>query len=385
MLSLEATKAVVLVLMLVLTLAAGLLPLYVFKVLEKRMSEVALSVSLCFGAGVLLATVFLHLLPETKENFQYAMEEGFIQDTDYPVAEVSVLSGFFLVYLMEEVIHSWVAHKTGDHDPQVTHEGPATVEEAQKEARTRRSNKVSELHHSTSSSLGVAVIKEVKGYLNGSFETEEATPDSERNGEASSSVHIHHRQDQVNPRLSLVGTLMVVMALSFHSVMEGLAIGLEESNQDIWTLFAALVCHKVVLAFSMSMELLQAGMKLFPFLVSVSIFSLASPLGGLIGALVAGLSDQESAAGTLTPTFLQALAGGTILYVTFCEVLERERGKPINGFPKFLALLFGFGIMAVLEAVSGHEHDHHDDVGSDSTMTTNSPALYSSPLFPEPI
>ncbi|XP_063885232.1 zinc transporter ZIP2-like isoform X2 [Scylla paramamosain] len=385
MLSLVATKAVVLVLMLLLTLAMGLLPLYVYKVLARRLNQVALSISLCFGAGVLLSIVFLHLLPETQENFHYAMEEGFIQHTSYPVAEVSVCSGFFLVYLMEEVIHGWVAHQKGIQDPQVTNEGPATVEEAQKEARARRrSSRMSELRQSTSSVLGVTVIKEMKGYLNGSFEGEEATPDSEKNCEASNSVHIHHRQDQVTPGLSLVGTLMVVTALSFHGVMEGLAIGLEENNQDIWTLFAALCCHKVILAFSMSMELLQAGMKLYPFLLSVTIFSLASPLGGLVGALVAGFSDQESVAGILTTTLLQAVSGGAILYVTFCEVLQRERTKPMNGFLKFLALLFGFGIMAALEAVSGHEHGHHD-TGNNSDMTTTSPVLCSSSPLPEPI
>ncbi|KAK8405661.1 hypothetical protein O3P69_001862 [Scylla paramamosain] len=123
MLSLVATKAVVLVLMLLLTLAMGLLPLYVYKVLARRLNQVALSISLCFGAGVLLSIVFLHLLPETQENFHYAMEEGFIQHTSYPVAEVSVCSGFFLVYLMEEVIHGWVAHQKGIQDPQVTQRG----------------------------------------------------------------------------------------------------------------------------------------------------------------------------------------------------------------------------------------------------------------------
>lgn len=67
-----------------------------------------LSASLCFGAGVLLSIVFLHLLPETQANFDYAMVEGYMHETHYPVAQVAVLSGFFLVYLIEEVIHAWV-------------------------------------------------------------------------------------------------------------------------------------------------------------------------------------------------------------------------------------------------------------------------------------
>lgn len=228
---------------------------------------------------------------------------------------------------------------------------------------------------SRSTALGVAVLKEVNGYLNASFEVETGGG-CERGDEGTShSVHIHHRHEPAAEGLSLMGTLLVVTALSFHGVMEGLAIGLEENVRDIWTLFGALCSHKVILAFSMSMELLQTGMKLKAFLISIVIFSVASPLGGLIGALVAGFTTEETAAGLMAPTMLQAISGGTILYVTFCEVLERERTKPMNGFLKFVALLLGFGVMAALEAVGGHEHGHEQD-----TDQTTSSVLCPSPL-----
>lgn len=81
--------------------------------------QAGLSACLCFGAGVLLSIVFLHLLPETQANFEYAMDVGFIHETHYPVAEVAVLSGFFFVYFMEEVIHAWVDHHTKIKEVQV--------------------------------------------------------------------------------------------------------------------------------------------------------------------------------------------------------------------------------------------------------------------------
>ena len=31
---------------------------------------------------------------------------------------------------------------------------------------------------------------------------------------------------------------LLVLALSFHAVFEGLAVGLEEKQEDVWTLFA---------------------------------------------------------------------------------------------------------------------------------------------------
>lgn len=63
--------------------------------------------------------MFLHLLPETQGNFQYAMEVGYIHETSYPVGEVAVLSGFFLVYFIEEVIHAWVDHHTAVKEVEV--------------------------------------------------------------------------------------------------------------------------------------------------------------------------------------------------------------------------------------------------------------------------
>lgn len=42
-----------------------------------------------------------------------------MSETSYPVAEVAVCSGFFLVYLIEEVIHTWVAHHTKMHEVEV--------------------------------------------------------------------------------------------------------------------------------------------------------------------------------------------------------------------------------------------------------------------------
>lgn len=229
---------------------------------------------------------------------------------------------------------------------------------------------------SRSTALGVAVIKEVNGYLNNTFEGDEEAVGNEKGAEDTRhSIHIHHRHEPAAEGLSLMGTLLVVTALSFHGVMEGLSIGLEENIRDIWTLFAALCSHKVILAFSMSMELLQTGMNLKPFLVSIIIFSVASPIGGLIGALVKGFSTEETAAGLLGPTMLQAVSGGTILYVTFCEVLERERTKPMNGFLKFVALLLGFGVMAGLEAVGGHEHGHDHETTSDILCPTVLPSV----------
>ena len=47
-----------------------------------------------------------------------------------------------------------------------------------------------------------------------------------------------------------------MLALSFHAVFEGLAVGLEESSPDVWTMFGAIATHKFIITFCVRFNLL---------------------------------------------------------------------------------------------------------------------------------
>lgn len=95
-------KIIALTLLGVFSLFFGLLPLRLRKALAKetKKRERIVSCLLCFGGGVLLATVFTHMLPETREGFSIATP-----DVTYPLAEVVICIGFFLIYFVEEFVH----------------------------------------------------------------------------------------------------------------------------------------------------------------------------------------------------------------------------------------------------------------------------------------
>lgn len=58
---------------------------------------------------------------------------------------------------------------------------------------------------------------------------------------------------------------------------------------------------------------------------------------------------------TIANATLQGLAAGTILYVTFFEVLDRERKKDTApGLLKLLFTIIGFSFMAMLEMFGIH-------------------------------
>ena len=61
--------------------------------------------------------------------------------------------------------------------------------------------------------------------------------------------------------MSAVRTFFVVFALSFHSIIEGLALSLEDDIPGIWMNFGALAMHKFVIAFSVAIELISAEVR----------------------------------------------------------------------------------------------------------------------------
>ncbi|XP_045613314.1 zinc transporter ZIP1 [Procambarus clarkii] len=331
MLGLAETKAVVLVTMGALTLAVCLLPLLVRKLVIGRMqrgsTQSFMSGCLCFGGGVLMATVFLHLLPETRHLLQMAVAQDFFPASSYPLPELIVCCGFFFMYVTEVVMHTCLHRGHGGHSHLPV---PKQDVEMNVEIRSKCKEKVQ--YSTKDGDTDDECLKKLKQ-------------------EESSNGTLEAQGSAVEGELSVLRAIVVVVALSVHSIMEGLALGLVHKPSDVWLLFAALSSHKLIIGFCMGMELLEAKASNTSFYSSMIIFSLASPLGGLIGTLVVSMTTSATPAGVLVPTCLQGLSAGTILYVTFCEVLERERAKPQGTYLKMWTLLAGFLFMAALQVL----------------------------------
>ncbi len=151
--------------------------------------------------------------------------------------------------------------------------------------------------------------------------------------------HDHDDLEGVFQHSSLRAYLLLV-ALSFHSLFEGLAIGLQQELGQLISLFLAVIVHKAVMAFSLGLTLAQASLSVKQYLISCLIFSIASPIGMGLGI---GLADMPpSLNGDIANSVLQGIAGGTFLYITFFEVLPHELNQPKNRLPKLFFVLLGF-------------------------------------------
>lgn len=167
--------------------------------------------------------------------------------------------------------------------------------------------------------------------------------------------HHHHHQHQhqhgaITQNTSVQG-LLTVLALSFHAIFEGLAVGLEPSISSVVYLAAAIATHKLVISFCVGMELYVAGASTRTTLGYLSIFSMVTPIGIGVGLALSHFKNDSETLGP-TPTILQGMAAGTLLYVVFFEVLARERANEKSGLLQLMAIIVGFTLMLGLQIAS---------------------------------
>ncbi|KAK9838166.1 hypothetical protein WJX81_006014 [Elliptochloris bilobata] len=147
-----------------------------------------------------------------------------------------------------------------------------------------------------------------------------------------------HAQAQV----SFLTAALMAVALCFHSVLEGMAMGAQVNIVDSVHIFIAIAAHKGLAAYALGSSVVdsQAGMR--KFWTVIGLFASATPVGILLGVVLSTVANSDGAAS------VSALASGTFLYVAFMEVIPRELGNPSHRTLKLAMLMAGFGAMSLL-------------------------------------
>ena len=106
--------------------------------------------------------------------------------------------------------------------------------------------------------------------------------------------HSHSHLSHTILQSSSLRSIMLLLALSFHSVFEGVAIGLQENSGQLLSIFIAVIVHKAVMAFSLGLNIAQSSLTRRSFIISNVIFSLSSPVGVGFGIAMEDLPDSLS-------------------------------------------------------------------------------------------
>lgn len=247
----------------------GMLPIKLTKLISVRTADkdknLVISLLLCFGGGVLLFTTFLHLQPEVREIFAHLESEDKIPTLGHgiPTSELVFCVGFFFVYFIEEFVHMCLDKKTD----QALHRS-LSIRCNKKENLMIPRVTLNKLEDGSISYISNSTKELLNSQTNLNFI---AANNNNHNGHS----HIHVEESMKN---SFRG-LLAVLALSFHAVFEGLAVGLENSVDKVWYLFAAIATHKFVIAFCVGVELVASKTKTALLLIYIGTFAVVTPLG----------------------------------------------------------------------------------------------------------
>lgn len=144
--------------------------------------------------------------------------------------------------------------------------------------------------------------------------------------------------------------IILLVSLLFHSLFDGLALGLQTSSSKVYTIMIAIVFHKSLVAFSLTLKFYRAFPGKVRFVVvCLFIFSIISPIGSLIGWLVSGSDSIHIAIRAGCSGILQSLATGTFLYVTFIEILGPELGHGQARLTSIFFVFIGFISIAIMK------------------------------------
>lgn len=245
----------------------GMLPTCLKRLIKLQSQEqhknLTLSLMLCFGGGVLLYTTFLHLLPEVRESFERLESENKIPLVGYGIStsELIFCLGFFLVYFIEELVHACLDRKTKDDV-------------------LLRSLSVRCKHvHNNTNGENVVIPRAT---LNKKDEPTVCTNNSHK---GLTTVTVPDEQDSNKPSnlnkviQSSFSGLLTVLALSFHAIFEGLAVGLENETKKVWYLLIAVATHKLVIGFCVGVELVTSKTKLLMLILYIGTYAIVTPLG----------------------------------------------------------------------------------------------------------
>lgn len=405
----------------VLPLIVTMLPYKVSGYVSKKgkKGKLVLSYLMCFGGGIFFGTYLLHMGPEVHLLLNTALLIPY--GIHYPLTDLFVGIGFFLVIFSEKFVLKWNKKRTRSRS--IREEASMAMAMAAKAdaeaglAKTRSGvtngfccaecaagKPCPNMCGSDSDPVGfIELVMEGEGSHgnglrgNGDGNGVGCRPTNEgdysacntagglvvlpepSNEEDEQHLHQHHHHS--------TRSIILIIALSMHRIFEGMTIGLQGSVHNIWSLFLAVMCHELVIGFSLGLQLVKSRLSLRQLSITSFVCSVIMPVGVAIGIVLTELGGEDGKL-AMANGILQAIAMGTFIYVTFFEILQEEVDPNDTSIGKIVFIFAGFVMMALLDLipeetpVAAMKMAQESLLGNDSAMATTQPTALADVSLP---
>lgn len=168
--------------------------------------------------------------------------------------------------------------------------------------------------------------------------------------EAHAMIHAHTgdpaEHDHGHDHAADASPIALVVALSAHSVLAGLALGAERLMASALMIALAILAHKGTAGLALGIRLASSGLEIGKSRRFVLLFALMTPLGILLGMAGSGLLRRGG--GLYFDATVSALAAGTFLYIASIDMLQDEFLRPGSRWAKWVWAVVGLAVTAVL-------------------------------------
>ncbi len=360
-------------------LVGGAAPLAMGSLRSHRVDK-AIVLGTVFGSGIFLAAGFIHLLGDASKALNTDSEDG------YPLAELWCAVGVLIPLCIDSAASIFSARaaavRSGGGGSSSSSRQSTTIEVPPPMCTRAQPDGSSAIGHPADETLvGCTTMSCAHAHAIKSLVLIDASPEgtadvvledlasSDAAATASSAgpgqaerparppppptarSQTGRRRGRTTVAVNVVGAAVLLLALTLHSFVAGLVLGMGGRLET--GLFLAIILHKAFAAFALGCALARterAQLSLRAAWLSLAGFACTTPLGIFVGV---GLAEASWVDGRAQAT-LVALAAGFFLYVGLMEVVAKElvvyqtKGAGIFAFLKLLMLVLGFALMAVL-------------------------------------
>ncbi|WCJ18711.1 Zinc transporter 6 chloroplastic [Euphorbia peplus] len=274
----------------------------------KPLYDKAILLIKCFAAGVILSTSLVHVLPDAYESLADCHVASMHPWRDFPFAGLVTLVGVLLALFVDITASAHVEHGHG---------------------------------------AGV----EIRGL--------EYTPVGMEGGEMwklNSGDGGSAEEDKRKLKQKLVSQVLEI-GIIFHSVIIGVTMGMSQNECTIRPLVAALAFHQIFEGMGLGGCIAQAGFSFSTVSYMVSMFSVTTPMGIVLGMIIFSLTgyDDSNPKALIMEGLLGSLSSGILIYMGLVDLIAVDffHNKLMSSGPwlkklSFVVLCLGSTSMSIL-------------------------------------
>ncbi|KAI5008375.1 zinc transporter 8-like [Hordeum vulgare subsp. vulgare] len=288
-----------------------------------------------FAAGVILATGFIHILPDAFENLTSDCLPAAGPWKDFPFAGLGAMVGAIGTLVVDTVATGYFtrAHLNKDR---AHGSSAAVVDEEKQAAAAAAATAASEEAHEGHVHLHTHATH---GHAHGSAALVAAVGGAEDEKDT-----IRHR----------VISQVLELGIVVHSVIIGISLGASQDPETIKPLVVALSFHQMFEGMGLGGCIVQAKFKARSIVTMILFFCLTTPVGIAIGFGISRVYHENSPTALVVEGSLNSVAAGILVYMALVDLLAEDfmnpmvqsRGKLQLGIN--VSMLVGAGLMSML-------------------------------------